>query len=217
MAFIWHITREFLTLYMFSDSEGNVYIFFISIIFDVKCLQTKIRKHFAYLKFAFLLNKCSKICYSISGWLSVGQTLGENEVMLKALSSDLLNLDFFFLCVFCYNQGCSYGGRRPGGAAQHSRFPPGTTQKIMISARHNFFFFFFFLVPGTMFHNRGSIIAQYTYVIYIENDLVRLWIPAGALPLDPRSLALCFIGFTHSACHYYSQLFSHSDWAGAFE
>ena len=59
-----------------------------------------------------------------------------------------------------------------------------------------------------MFHNRGSIIAQYTYVIYIENDLVRLWIPAGALPLDPRSLALRFIGFTHSACHYYSQLFS---------
>ena len=33
-------------------------------------------------------------------------------------------------------------------------------------------------------------------------------IPAGALPLDPRSLALRFIGFTHSACHYYSQLFS---------
>ena len=60
-----------------------------------------------------------------------------------------------------------------------------------------------------MFHNRGSIIAQYTYVIYsIENDLVRLWIHARALPLDPRSLALRFIGFTHSACHYYSQLFS---------
>ena len=74
------------------------------------------------------------------------------------------------------------------------RFPPGTKKN--------------FLVPGTMFHNRGSIIAQYTYVIYIENDLVRLWIPARALPLDPRSLALRFIGFTHSACHYYSQLFS---------
>ena len=59
-----------------------------------------------------------------------------------------------------------------------------------------------------MFHNRGSIIAQYTCVIYIENDLVRLWIPAGALPPDPRSLALRFVGFTHSACHYYSQLFS---------
>ena len=59
-----------------------------------------------------------------------------------------------------------------------------------------------------MFHNRGSIIAQYTYVIYIENDLVRLWIPAGALPVDPQSLVLRFVGFTHSACHYYSQLFS---------
>ena len=59
-----------------------------------------------------------------------------------------------------------------------------------------------------MFHNRGSIIAQYTYVIYIENYLVRLWIPAGALPVDPQSLALRFVGFTHSACHYYSQLFS---------
>ena len=55
---------------------------------------------------------------------------------------------------------------------------------LTISARHNpkkkkfrpalNMFFFFFLVPGTMFHNRGSIIAQYTYVIYIENDLVRL-------------------------------------------
>ena len=54
----------------------------------------------------------------------------------------------------------------------------------------------------------GTIIAQYTYVIYIENDLVRLWIPAGALPVDPQSLALRFVGFTHSACHYYSQLFS---------
>ena len=59
-----------------------------------------------------------------------------------------------------------------------------------------------------MFHNRGSIIAQYTCVTYIEYDLVRLWIPAGALPPDPRSLALRFVGFTHSACHYYSQLFS---------
>ena len=104
-------------------------------------------------------------------------------------------------------QGCSYSGRRRAGPPsthdfrpaqpKKKRFPPGTI-----------FFFFFFLVPGTMFHNRGSIIAQYTYVIYIENDLVRLWIPAGALPLDPRSLALRFIGFTHSAYHYYSQLFS---------
>ena len=35
---------------------------------------------------------------------------------------------------------------------------------LKISARH---FFFFFLVPGTMFHNRGSIIAQYTcYIQY---------------------------------------------------
>ena len=32
--------------------------------------------------------------------------------------------------------------------------------------------------------------------------------PAGALPPNPRSLALRFVGFTHSACHYYSQLFS---------
>ena len=77
---------------------------------------------------------------------------------------------------------------------------------LTIFARHNFFQFFFF-VPGTMFHNWGSIIGT-IYVIYIENDLVRLWIPAGALPLDPRSLALRFVGFTHSACHYYSQLFS---------
>ena len=110
------------------------------------------------------------------------------------------------------DQGCSYGGRRRAGPPsthdfrpaqpQKKWFPPGT-KNIYI-----FFFFFFFLVPGTMFHNRGSIIAQYTYVIYIENDLVRLWIPAGALPLDPRSLVLLFIGFTHSPCHYYSQLFS---------
>ena len=49
----------------------------------------------------------------------------------------------------------------------------------------------------------------YIFYIYIENDLVRLWIPAGALPLDPWSLALRFVRFTHSACHYYSQkLFS---------
>ena len=89
----------------------------------------------------------------------------------------------------------------PGGAAHHSRFLPGTKKR-------RFFFFFFFLVPGTMFHNRGSIIAQYTYVIYIENDLVRLCIPSGALSLDPQSLALRFVGFTHSACHYYSQLVS---------
>ena len=55
-----------------------------------------------------------------------------------------------------------------GGAAHHLRFPPGTKKRKKISARHNFFFFFFFffLVPGTMFHNRGSIIAQYTYGIY---------------------------------------------------
>ena len=30
----------------------------------------------------------------------------------------------------------------------------------------------------------------------------------GHCPWTPRSLALRFIGFTHSACHYYSQLFS---------
>ena len=46
-----------------------------------------------------------------------------------------------------------------GRAAHHLRFPPGTKKIKMISARHNFFFFFF-LVPGTMFHNWGSIIAQ---------------------------------------------------------
>ena len=52
-------------------------------------------------------------------------------------------------------------------------------------------------------------------MLCIENDLLRLWIPAGALPLDPRSLALRFIDFTHSACHYYSQLFSTTQyWAG---
>ena len=32
--------------------------------------------------------------------------------------------------------------------------------------------------------------------------------PPGHCPWTPRSLALRFIGFTHSACHYYSQLFS---------
>ena len=53
------------------------------------------------------------------------------------------------------------GGAGPG---------PPTTHDL----RPALIFFFFFLVPGTMFHNRGSIIAQYTYVIYIENDLVRL-------------------------------------------
>ena len=48
---------------------------------------------------------------------------------------------------------------------------------LTISARHNnkkndfrpaqyFFIFLFFLVPGTMFHNRGSIIAQYTCYIH---------------------------------------------------
>ena len=98
---------------------------------------------------------------------------------------------------------------------------------LTISARHNykkkwfppstkkFFFFFFFLVPGTMFHNQGSIIAQYTYVIYIENDLVRLWIPARALPLDPRSLALR-LHWLHSLRLplLFTIIFHHSDWAG---
>ena len=109
------------------------------------------------------------------------------------------------LVITC-GQGCSYGGRRRAGPSSTHDFLPGTTKKK--KKRFPPGTQFFFLVPGTMFHNRGSIIAQYTYVIYIENDLVRLWIPARALPLDPRSLALRFIGFTHSACHYYSQLFS---------
>ena len=76
---------------------------------------------------------------------------------------------------------------------------------LAISAQPFFFFIYFFFY--CLFHNRGSIIAQYTCVIYIENDLVRLWIP-GPRTSDPRSLALCFVGFPHSACHYYSQLFS---------
>ena len=98
------------------------------------------------------------------------------------------------------NQGCSYGGRRRAG--------PPTTHDLRPAL---IFFFFFFLVPGTMFHNRGSIIAQYTYVIYIENDLVRLWIPAGAPPvvgaalrwLHSLRLPLLFTIINH-----------HSDWAG---
>ena len=94
-----------------------------------------------------------------------------------------------------HDQGCSYGGRRRAGPPSTHDFRPAQPKKKRFP-------------PGTMLHNRGSIIAQYTYVIYIENDLVRLWNPAGALPLDSRSLALRFFGFTHSACHYYAQLFS---------
>ena len=63
-----------------------------------------------------------------------------------------------------------------------------------------------------MFHNRDSIIAQYTYVIYIENDLVKLWIPAGA---PPRSLVLRFVGFTHFRLPLlFTIIYHHSDWAG---
>ena len=58
-------------------------------------------------------------------------------------------------------QGSSYGGRRRAGPPTTHDFRPAH-------------FFFGVCVPGTMFHNRGSIIAQYTCVIYIENDLVRL-------------------------------------------
>ena len=86
-----------------------------------------------------------------------------------------------------------------GGAAHPSRFPPGTN------------FFFFFLVPGTMFHNRGSIIAQYTYVIYIENDLVRLWIPAGAPPVI--GAALCWLHSLRLPL-LFTIINHHSDWAG---
>ena len=35
-----------------------------------------------------------------------------------------------------------------------------------------------------MFHNQGSIIAEYTYVMYIANDLVRLW--NGARAVAPK-------------------------------
>ena len=96
---------------------------------------------------------------------------------------------------------------------------------LTISARHpkkkyiyiyiSSSFFSFFLVPGTMFHNRGSIIAHYTYVIYIENYLVRLWIPAGALPLDPPVVGAA-LHWLHSLRLplLFTIIFHHSDWAG---
>ena len=48
-------------------------------------------------------------------------------------------------------------------------------------------------------------IAQYTYLI-LKMTLSGSETPPGALPLDPRSLALRFVCFTNSACHYYSPL-----------
>ena len=103
-----------------------------------------------------------------------------------------------FIHEYYETQGCSYGGRRRAGPPTTHDFRPALI-------------FFLFFVPGTMFHNRGSIIAQYTYVIYIENDLVRLWIPAGAPQvvgaalrwLHSLRLPLLFTIINH-----------HSDWAG---
>ena len=94
-----------------------------------------------------------------------------------------------------YGQGCSYSGRGRAG--------PPTTYDFRL-AQFFFFFFFFFLVPGTMFHNRGSIIAQYTLKMTLSGSES---LP-GHCPWTTQSLALHFVGFTHSACHYYSQLFS---------
>ena len=67
------------------------------------------------------------------------------------------------------------------------------------------------LVPCTMFHNWGSIITQYTCVIYIENDLVRLWIPAGALP----PVVGAALRWLHSLRLplLFTIIFHHSDWA----
>ena len=90
-------------------------------------------------------------------------------------------------CSKCIYQGCSYGGRRRAGLP--TTFPPGTI-------------FCYFFVPGTMFHNRGSIIAQYTCCVILKMTLSGSESPPG----HPRSLVLRFVGFTHSACHYYSQL-----------
>ena len=66
---------------------------------------------------------------------------------------------------------------------------------LTISARHNpkkndfrpaQFFFYFFLVPGTMFHNRGSIIAQYTYMLYtLKMTLSGSESPPGHCPWTP--------------------------------
>ena len=79
---------------------------------------------------------------------------------------------------------------------------------LTISARH------FFLVTGTMFHTQGSIIAQYTcicYIQYIENDLVRLWIPARAPPVV--GAALRWLHSLHLPL-LFTIINHHSDWAG---
>ena len=83
------------------------------------------------------------------------------------VEAPLIFLMKFDVCV----QGCSYGGRRRAGPPITHDFRPAQPKKKDFRLAQ-FFVFLFCLVPGTMFHNRGSIIAQ--YVIYIENDLVRL-------------------------------------------
>ena len=140
-------------------------------------------------------------------WVRRGESdLGLVLDIAQLFSSNVRMCQMWWHSDLTHNQGCSYGGRRQAGPPTTYDFRPAPKKKKKKDFRPAQLFFF--LVPSTtcMFHNRGSIIAQ--YVIYIENDLVRLWIPAGALPVDPQSLALHFVGFTHSACHYYSQLFS---------
>ena len=52
-------------------------------------------------------------------------------------------------------------------------------------------------------------------MLYIENDLVRLWIPAGALPLDPAIVGAA-LRWLHSLRLplLFTIIFHHSDWAG---
>ena len=63
-----------------------------------------------------------------------------------SIDSDAVRNDECFHFFIVHHQGCSYGGRRRAG--------PPTTHDFRPTLK----------VPGTIFHNRGSIIAQYTYV-----------------------------------------------------
>ena len=80
-----------------------------------------------------------------------------------------------------YHQGCSYSGRRRAG-------PPGTNKK----------------------KNRFPPLAQKkknSTCLYIENDLVRFWIPAGAPPVVWCCASLASLTPLAIINH-------HSDWAG---
>ena len=100
-------------------------------------------------------------------------------------------------------QGSSYGGRRRAGPPTTHDFRPA----IFL------FFLFFFLVPGTMFHNRGSIIAQCTCVIHWKWPCQALNSRRGIAPGPPVVGAALHWHHSLRLPLLFTIIFHHSDWA----